>query len=290
MKKVLAFDIGGTKIAYAIIDESGNFINEIIKVTTPKTSNGIYELLKTVIKGSEDEIDGVAIATAGAINNENNKIISHVGNLPEKYNELDFTSLTSKPIFLENDANAAGWAEFKLGSAKGTQNAVVLTLGTGVGSGIIVNGKLLKGKSGSAGEMHVRFGFGHNRKCTCGLWDCLETYVSGNALTTDAQIYMSPDATSYDVIRGLKENNQKAQAAFDHWQECLENALVMVCNLFDPEVVVLSGSMAQFVEYDKLQKEVNQDILTQPTELKLAKFENNAGMLGVALLLLERLK
>ena len=170
MKKVLAFDIGGTKIAYAIIDESGNFINEIIKVTTPKTSNGIYELLKTVIKGSEDEIDGVAIATAGAINNENNKIISHVGNLPEKYNELDFTSLTSKPIFLENDANAAGWAEFKLGSAKGTQNAVVLTLGTGVGSGIIVNGKLLKGKSGSAGEMHVRFGFGHNRKCTCGLW------------------------------------------------------------------------------------------------------------------------
>ncbi len=290
MKKVLAFDIGGTKIAYAIIDESGNFINEIIKVTTPKTSNGIYELLKTVIKGSEDEIDGVAIATAGAINNENNKIISHVGNLPEKYNELDFISLTSKPIFLENDANAAGWAEFKLGSAKGTQNAVVLTLGTGVGSGIIVNGKLLKGKSGSAGEMHVRFGFGHNRKCTCGLWDCLETYVSGNALTTDAQIYMSPDATSYDVIRGLKENNQKAQAAFDHWQECLENALVMVCNLFDPEVVVLSGSMAQFVEYDKLQKEVNQDILTQPTELKLAKFENNAGMLGVALLLLERLK
>ena len=290
MKKVLAFDIGGTKIAYAIIDENGNFINEIIKVTTPKTSNGIYELLKTVIKGSEDEIDGVAVATAGAINNDNNKIISHVGNLPEKYNELDFTSLTSKPIFLENDANAAGWAEFKLGAAKGTQNAVVLTLGTGVGSGIIVNGKLLKGKSGAAGEMHVRFGFGHDRKCTCGLWDCLETYVSGNALTTDAKIYMAHDATSYDVIRGLKENNQKARAAFDHWQECLENALVMVSNLFDPEVVVLSGSMAQFVEYEKLQKQVNDDILTQPIELKLAKFENNAGMLGVALLLLENLK
>lgn len=290
MKKVLAFDIGGTKIAYTIIDENGNFINEIIKVTTPKTSAGIYDLLKTVIKGSEDEIDGVAIATAGAINNDNNKIISHVGNLPEKYNELDFTSLTSKPIFLENDANAAGWAEFKLGAAKGTQNAVVLTLGTGVGSGIIVNGKLLKGKSGAAGEMHVRFGFGHDRKCTCGLWDCLETYVSGNALTTDAKIYMSPDATSYDVIRGLKENNQKARAAFDHWQECLENALVMVSNLFDPEVVVLSGSMAQFVEYDKLQKQVNEDILTQPIKLKLAKFENNAGMLGVALLLLESLK
>lgn len=290
MKKVLAFDIGGTKIAYAVIDEKGNFVNEIIKVTTPKTSSGIYELLKTVIKGLEDDIDGVAIATAGAINNDNNKIISHVGNLPEKYNELDFTALTSKPILLENDANAAGWAEFKLGAAKGTKNAVILTLGTGVGSGIIVDGKLLKGKSGSAGEMHMRFGFGHERKCTCGLWDCLETYVSGNALTTDAKIYISPEATSYDVIKGLKENNQKARAAFDHWQEYLENALVMMGNLFDPEVIVLSGSMAQFVEYDKLNKQANDDILTQPFELKPAKFENNAGMLGVALLLLERLK
>lgn len=289
MKKVLAFDIGGTKIAYAVIDEKGNFVNEIIKVTTPKTSSGIYELLKTVIKGLEDDIDGVAIATAGAINNDNNKIISHVGNLPEKYNELDFTALTSKPILLENDANAAGWAEFKLGAAKGTKNAVILTLGTGVGSGIIVDGKLLKGKSGSAGEMHMRFGFGHERKCTCGLWDCLETYVSGNALTTDAKIYISPEATSYDVIKGLKENNQKARAAFDHWQEYLENALVMMGNLFDPEVIVLSGSMAQFVEYDKLNKQANDDILTQPFELKPAKFENNAGMLGVALLLLERI-
>ncbi|MBE6445096.1 MAG: ROK family protein [Alphaproteobacteria bacterium] len=289
MKKVLAFDIGGTKIAYAVIDKKGNFTNEIIKVTTPKTSAGIFELLKTVIKGFEDEVDGVAIATAGAINNDNNKIISHVGNLPEKYNELDFTSLTSKPILLENDANAAGWAEFKLGAAKGTRNAVILTLGTGVGSGIIVDGKLLKGKSGSAGEMHMRFGFGHERKCTCGLWDCLETYVSGNALTTDAKVYISPEATSYDVIKGLKENNQKARAAFDHWQEYLENALVMMGNLFDPEVIVLSGSMAQFVEYDRLNKQANDDILTQPFKLKPAKFENNAGMLGVALLLLERL-
>lgn len=289
MKKVLAFDIGGTKIAYGIIDAGGNFINEIIKVTTPKTSEGIYELLKTVIKGFYDEIDGVAIATAGAVNNDNNKIISHVGNLPEEYNKLDFTSLSDKPIFMENDANSAAWAEFKLGAAKGTKDAVVLTLGTGVGAGIIVNGRLLKGKSGAAGEMHVRFGCGHERKCTCGLWNCLETYVSGNALTTDAKIFMKEDATSYDVIRGLKDGNTKARAAFDHWQECLENALVMVGNLFDPEVVVLSGSMAQFVEYKKLNKQANDDILTQPFELKQARFENNAGMLGAALLLLEKI-
>jgi len=289
MKKILAFDIGGTKIAYAIIDENGNFTNEIIKVTTPKTSAGIYDLLETVIKGLEDRIDGIAIATAGAINNENNKIISHVGNLPEKYNELDFLSLSTKPILLENDANAAGWAEFKMGAAKGTKNAVILTLGTGVGSGIIVDGKLLKGKSGSAGEMHVRFGFGQERKCTCGLWDCLETYVSGNALTTDAKLYMSTDATSYDVIRGLKDNNQKAQAAFEHWQSCLENALVMVGNLFDPEVIVLSGSMAQFVDTKEIEDAVNSEIVTTPTSVRIGTAGNYSGMIGAGLLAISSL-
>ncbi|MBQ7285669.1 MAG: ROK family protein, partial [Alphaproteobacteria bacterium] len=101
MKKVLAFDIGGTKVAYAVIDENGNFVNEVIKVTTPKTSEGIYELFSDVIKNFEKDVDGVSIATAGAINNDNNKIISHVGNLPVGYNQLDFMSLTSKPILLE---------------------------------------------------------------------------------------------------------------------------------------------------------------------------------------------
>ncbi|MBS4773880.1 MAG: ROK family protein [Proteobacteria bacterium] len=290
MKKVLAFDIGGTKIAYAIIDENGNFTNEIVKVTTPKTSEGIFEFFKTVIKGLEDEIDGVSIATAGAVNNDNTQIISHVGNLPEGYNQLDFMQLTTKPLLLENDANSAAWAEFKLGAARGTKDAVVLTLGTGVGSGIIVNGKLLKGKSGAAGEMHVRFDFGHQRKCTCGLWDCLETYVSGNALTTDAKLYMKEDMTSYDVIRGLKDGDKQAREAFDHWQTCLENTLVLMGNLFDPEVIVLSGSMAQFVEYEKVNREANEDILTPPFVLRQAEFENNAGMLGAALLLMEKLK
>lgn len=290
MKKILAFDIGGTKIAYAVTDENGNFANDVVKVTTPKTSEGIYEFFKTVIKGLEDEVDGVSIATAGAVNNENTRIISHVGNLPEGYNGLDFMSLTDKPLLLENDANSAAWAEYKLGAAKGTRHAVVLTLGTGVGSGIIVDGRLLKGKSGAAGEMHVRFDSGERRKCTCGLWDCLETYVSGNALTTDARLYMREDMTSYDVIRGLKDGNPKAREAFDHWQSCLENTLVLMGNIFDPEVIVLSGSMAQFVEYEKVNKQANHDILTRPFELRQAVFENNAGMIGAALLLAERLR
>lgn len=290
MTKVLAFDIGGTKIAYAVINEKGEFSGEVIKVSTPKTSAGIYELLKTTVKGHEDQIDGVAIATAGAINNEGTRITSHVGNLPEGYNKTDFMSLTSKPVLLENDANCAGWAEFAIGAAKGCRNAVILTLGTGVGSGIIVEGKLLKGKSGAAGEMHFPIDSGHKRKCSgCGQYDCFESFASGTGLNVNAREYMGEEATSYDVIRGLKEGNHQARAAFDKWQGYLVKGLIMLANIFDPEMIVLSGSMAKFVEYDKVNKEVNERILTQPFELKEAMFENNAGMIGAALLLIDKL-
>ena len=289
MTKILAFDIGGTKIAYAIINERGEFLNEVIKVSTPKTSSGIYDLLKTTVKGLEDEIDGVAIATAGAINNEGTHITSHVGNLPAGYNKTDFMSLTSKPVLLENDANCAGWAEFAIGAAKGCKNVVVLTLGTGVGAGIIVDGKLLKGKSGAAGEMHFPIDSGHKRKCTCGLYDCFEAYASGTGLNANAREYMGEIFTSYDVIRGLSEGNNQARAAFEQWQNYLIRGLTMLANIFDPEMIVLSGSMAKFVEYEKVNREVNSQILTQPFILKEAVFENNAGMIGAALLLVNKL-
>ncbi len=290
MSKVLSFDIGGTKIAYSIINEHGEFLNEIIKVSTPKTSQGIYELLKTTVKGLEDEIDGVAIATAGAINRDGTAITSNVGNLPEGYNKTDFISLTDKPVLLENDANSAGWAEYSIGAAQGCRDVVVLTLGTGVGAGIIVDGKLLKGKSGAAGEMHFPVDSGHKRICGgCGMYDCFESFASGTGLNVNARESMGSEATSYDVIRGLKEGNHEAKVAFDRWQDYLKRGLIMLANIFDPEMIVLSGSMAKFVEYEKLNQEVNSQILTQPFVLKEAKFENNAGMIGAALLLINRL-
>ncbi len=291
MSKILAFDIGGTKIAYAIINEQGEFLSEITKIATPKTSSAIYQLLKDTIKGFEEQIDGVSIATAGAINKEGTRITSHVGNLPKGYNQTDFMSLTSKPVLLENDANSAAWAEYSLGAAKGCKDAIILTLGTGVGSGIIVDGQLLKGKSGAAGEMHFPIDSGHKRLCQgCGLYDCFESFASGTGLNTNAKEIMTPEATSYDVITGIKNGDEKALEAFDKWQGYLTKGLIMLANIFDPEVIVLSGSMAKFVEYEKISHKVNDVILTQPFVLKEAYFENNAGMIGAALLLANKLE
>ena len=288
MKKALAIDIGGTKTSYCVIDNNGKIISEINKIKTEKTVEKILENLNKIINENENTVDCIAIATAGAVNLKNNKVISSTGNLPKGYSDIDFSKLSNKKVFIENDANAAAWAEYKIGAAKGHSNTIIVTLGTGVGSGIIVNNKLLKGKNGAAGEMHFKIYPDKRRKCTCGSYDCWEAYASGSGLKKTAEeVYNSKEVTTYDVISGLKENNKKAKEAFDKWQNDIITGCVGLANIFDPDSIVMSGSMAEFLEYKKIEETVNSDIVTTPTKIIKAEFDNNAGMIGAALLALE---
>ena len=289
MKKALAFDIGGTKIYSTVIDETGKVVADIDKFSTPKSLDEIKNLLKTQIEKYEKDVDIVAIATAGAVANDNTRVLGSTGNLVEGYSTIDFQALSDKKVFLENDANAAAWAEYKIGASKGSDVSVMLTLGTGVGGGIIINDKLLKGKSGAAGEMHFKMYSDRRRKCTCGSWDCFEAYASGTALKWDAEEMLSdPNVTTYDVMDGVKNNDAKMIAVFNRWQNDLINGIIGLANIFDPDCVVLSGSMAQFVDAKKVEAEVNKEIVTTPTKIKLGIAGNYSGMIGVALLAIER--
>ena len=289
MKKALAFDIGGTKIYSTVIDETGKIISEIDKFNTPKTLDGIRQVLKDQICKYEDAVDVIAIATAGAVNNSNSAVIGSTGNLVQGYNTLDFQSLSSKKVFLENDANAAAWAEYIIGSSKGTEVSVMLTLGTGVGGGIIINNKLLKGKSGAAGEMHFKMYPDKRRKCTCGSWDCFEIYASGTALKIDAEEMLNDKSvTTYDVIEGVKQGNKIMTDILNKWQNDIIIGIKGLANIFDPDCVVLSGSMAQFVDTKKIESEVNSDIVTTPTSIRIASAGNYAGMIGISLLALSQ--
>lgn len=288
MKKALAFDIGGTKIYSTIIDEKGEIISEIDKFSTPKTLDGIKDVLKKQVSKYEDKVDLITIATAGAVNNENTAVIGSTGNLVKGYFTLDFQKLSSKKVFVENDANCAAWAEYKIGASRGTAVSVMLTLGTGVGGGIIINNKLLKGKSGAAGEMHFKMYPDKRRKCTCGSYDCFEIYASGTALKLDAEEALkTQDVTTYDVIDGLKSGDKKMTEIFNRWQNDIIVGIKGLTNLFDPDCVVLSGSMAQFVDIKKIEKEVNEDLVVSPTSIRLATAGNYSGMIGAALLGME---
>jgi len=283
--KALGIDVGGTKIYSAVIDEKGNIISEVEKYSTPKVLEEIKSLFKEIIKRHENEIDVVAFATAGAVNNENTKVISSTGNLVEGYRTIEFDKLTNKKVFVENDANAAAWAEHIIGASKGMPNSIMLTLGTGVGGGIILNNKLFKGKSGAAGEMHFKMYPDKRRKCTCGSWDCFEAYASGTGLKKTAEeISKNPDITTYDVIGGLKLKDELMTKIFNKWQDDILAGIIGLANLFDPDCVVLSGSMSEFVDTQYLENETNSQIVTQPTRVLKATAGNYAGMIGAGLL------
>ena len=288
MKKALAFDIGGTKIYSSSIDETGKIVSEIDKFHTPKSIQGILDILKGQIAKFENEVDVIAISTAGAVNNENTAVNGSPGNLVSGYASISFQELSKKRVFLENDANAAAWAEYKIGASKDTKVSVMLTLGTGVGGGIIINNQLLKGKSGAAGEMHFKMYPDKRRKCTCGSWDCFEAYASGTALKVDAEEMLNnPDVTTYDVMDGVKNGDKKMIEIFDRWINDITIGVNGLVNLFDPDCIVLSGSMAQFVDAKKMEQTVNSDIVTSPTSIRIATAGNYSGMIGAALLAFE---
>lgn len=291
INKVLAFDIGGTKIAYATVDRNGKILNEVIRHPTPAAPGAAAKLLKTIIAQFEDQIDAVAVSTAGTVDRTNSRITGSVGNVPEGYMDTDFKALSAKPVVVENDANSAVWAEHVLGNAKGHDNVILLTLGTGVGVGIIADGRLLVGKSGAAGEVHFPVRYDNNRLCGCGRYDCLEIYMSGKALSLEAKAaYKDDNATSHTVIEGLKQNALPAVTAFHNWQEMVKNGIVIFADIFDPEVILLGGSMAHFIDYKRLNDEANRMIVTTPFELKEASFENDAGLIGAALLCVQKLE
>ena len=289
MHKALAFDIGGTKIYSTIVDELGVVNTVPEKFSTPKSKEEITEILTGQISKYENEVDVIAIATAGAVNNENTAVIGSTGNLVKDYYTIDFQSLSNKPVFLENDANAAAWAEYKVGASQGSSVSVLLTLGTGVGGGIIIDNKILKGKSGAAGEMHFKMYPDRRRKCTCGSWDCYEAYASGTALKITAEEMLNDkNVTTYDVIAGVKSGDKKMKEVLDRWINDITTGITGLANIFDPDCIVLSGSMAQFVNTEKIEAIVNSEIVTAPTSIRLATAGNYSGMIGVALLALER--
>ena len=303
MTTVLAIDIGGTKISDCLINEKGEIITPIEKYSTSNSADAIFFTLRNIID-KHKSYDYVAIATAGAVNIQNSKVIGSTANLPEGYKDIVFSKLCEKPVFIENDANAAAWAEFRLGAAKGAENAVIITLGTGVGGGVIINEKLFRGKSGTGAELgHIKICAKRPRHCTCGSENCYEAYASGTGLRKTLQeealncsdfknsILFEKEVvnlTTYDLIEAIEKNDTFAKNVFDIWQEHIAQGLLSLNNVFDTDVFVLSGSMAAFVDCDYLQNYINQQSVTTQTFVRKACFDNNSGMIGAALLAIEK--
>lgn len=303
MKKVLAIDVGGTKLIYAIINENGDFLSDVKKVPTSKNIVELENTFRKIIAENEENIDMIAFATAGAINSECNAVVSSTPNMPDGYRDIKFSTLSKKPVYVENDANAAAWAEYKMGAAIGEDNTITITLGTGVGGGFIVDGKMLRGKSGRGGEVGSMKIMGRGRVCTCHRKDCFESYASGTGLKFTAEevaknddIFktskfvnkLPEDITTYDIIDGIKSGDEYSKKVFSIWKNDLIVGLINITNIFDPESIIISGGMGAFMNTEEIENAINSEIVVAPVKVKLAKAGNYSGMIGAALLACEK--
>ena len=261
---VVGVDIGGTNTAFGIVDFSNNILFENSFKTYPeKGVDNFFERLVTIIKEACTRLEnkyvlsGIGLAAPGA-NYLKGTIESSV-NL--KWENINVSKLIKKyfnvPVVVMNDADAAAMGEHALGAAQKMKNFIVLTLGTGLGSGIFVDGQLMRGENGLAGELgHIIVEQG-GRECTCGRNGCLETYVSAGGIRRSVSYFLSSsgleselkdisfnELTSRKVCELALKNDPVALEVFNYTGKILGKALANVVTVFNPEAIILFGGLA----------------------------------------------
>lgn len=303
----VGIDIGGTKIAGALVDESGQFIREA-RVPTPATYgddivNAVVALVQELIEGV-DAI-GVGVAAAGFIDADRSTIV-YAPNIGWR-NEPLKAKLDAKlaiPVIIENDANAAGWAEFKFGAGRGSKNMAMLTIGTGVGGAIIADSNLLRGGFGIGGELgHIRV-VPNGRLCGCGAHGCIEQYGSGTALLTAARQLSDAataegqtlrrlrdeagELTGQQVYEAILQNDPGALRLLSELGTWLGETAASLTAVLDPEVLVIGGGVSAAGELllDPIRKAYLANLPARgfrpELKIKTAEFDNDAGVIGAA--------
>lgn len=273
-KIVVGVDIGGTNTAIGALDFQNNYLPGVSFATMPEEGIDKFlekltdEINRTYYNYSDDfSIEGIGLAVPTA--NYLTGIVEDSANL--KWKNVNLIDLMKKhfdlPVTVINDANAAALGEQLLGAANGMKNFIVITLGTGLGSGIVVDGKLVHGQNGLAGELGHMIVIPDGRMCNCGRYGCLETYISANGLRRTVLEILSRSndeselrnisfktLTSKYVSELAQKQDPIALQAFDFTGKILGQALANIVTYFDPEAIILYGGLAEAG-----------DLLLQPT-------------------------
>ena len=310
----LGVDLGGTNIAAGIVDETGTILcKKSVKTNLPKPESklegDIFQLCLALCKDNgydlKRDIASIGVGTPGAVNGKKGLVYANVNfgykNWPVKAN---LEKLTGMKIFVENDANTAIVAEVAAGSARGCKDAIIITLGTGVGGGVFIDGKIFPGHNYSGTEVGHMVIEVDGRLCNCGRKGCFERYASAAALTRDTKVAMENDKASlmWQICPSLDKVN--AKTAFDgqrlgdktaikvveSYIKYLACGIINIINIFQPQVLCLGGGVSNEGEYltKPLQKIIDREDFAinadSRTQIKIAKFRNDAGIIGAALL------
>ncbi|MBR6916895.1 MAG: ROK family protein [Clostridia bacterium] len=317
----IGIDLGGTNIAAGIVDGNYKIIKKMSIPTgasrhADEITGDMASLCKKLCAEAGiafDDIESIGIATPGSADSENGQIL-YANNLPftnYKMADVLVNKLgTYKKVYIENDANAAAKAESVAGAAKGTRYSVMITLGTGVGGGIIIDGQIYKGFNCAGAELgHIVIERG-GRPCSCGRLGCWETYSSATGLvkTTKEVLEQSRKQGRKTVMEDMiggnlarvsgrtafaalrKEGDEVAREVVEKYIDGLVCGLVNIINIFQPEVLSIGGGISGEGEYllnmlpEKVFAETYSRGDTPQCKLKIAELGNDAGIIGAAAL------
>jgi len=305
----IGIDIGGTKVLGGVVTGTGEILATARRDTPREGGRALTQAIANVATELVQQypVDSIGVSAAGFISSDRQTMLAtpNISNWNGVNLVAELTEILDKKIVLENDANAAAWGEFKFGAGRGRSDLMMLTLGTGVGGGLILDGSVFRGAFGIGAELgHIRL-VPEGQLCGCGIRGCLEQYASGSALMRHAReaIDASPllarnlldrgDGTieslrGSDITDAARDGDPVAIAAFNTMATYLGAGIASLCAVIDPSCVVLGGGVIDAGELflgptrDAALRLIPFSGKHPYPEIVAAELGNHAGLVGVA--------
>lgn len=290
MALAIGVDIGGTKVAAGVVDDAGNVVAEVRRPTPSDDGDAAIDAVVDAVRelSSSHEVAAVGVAAAGYVSADRSTML-FAPNLP--WQDMPVRDRVSErvdlPVVVENDANCAAWAEYRYGAGQGESHLVCLTVGTGIGAGILVDGQLYRGRWGIAGEPGHVWAVADGIACGCGNNGCLEQYASGTALVRYAKA-KGLDADGPQITAAARTGDQRAVDAFVEVGRWLGHGLADLASILDPGMFVIGGGVADAGELlvgparESFANHLSGRGHRPMAEVRLAVLGNAAGLVGAA--------
>lgn len=307
MALTIGVDIGGTKIAAGVVDEDGHVLERALRHTPADNPELVAETVADVIAelAGRHEIEAVGLGAAGFVD-ETRSIVRFAPNLAWREEPLrkKVTELVGLPVVVENDANAMAWGEYRFGAGRGESHVVCVTVGTGIGGGIVLQGGLYRGRWGMGAELGHMQAVPGGRLCGCGNLGCWEQYASGNALLAEARsraaadastaVHMLESAGSLDKVEGehvtaaARNGDVAALEAFDSIAGWLAQGLADLAAILDPGCFIIGGGVSRAADLfvDKVRMRFAERLTGRGhrplADIRVAELGPAAGLVGAA--------
>lgn len=315
MAKRIGIDVGGTNVKIALVDEGkiiySNRVPTYAKMGYEYTVNNIKQAIKDLMKETNTEakdIQGIGFDFPGQVDCKTG-VVKLAPNIPGWVNVPIAQMIEEEfniPTRIDNDVRCAALGELKFGAGRGCENFICITVGTGIGSGIVINGKVVRGASNAAGELgHIKLQMQGGPICGCGDTGCLEAFASGPSIVAMAQDYIrggkstkfremaaaeGGEITPYMVAKAAEAGDPVAKRIFEIVGEYIGIGLTSVINLLNPEKVIIGGGVAEAGDllFDPIRRTIKERAMVvagEAVEIVPAELGNSAGVIGASMLI-----